>query len=118
MHEMGIVQSIVDIIEEQARIHRAKRVMKISLEFGALTAVMPAAVQFAFEVLSRETVAEGAELDIRIIPLAVLCTECGKQSVLEMYTPLCPACESPALHIVQGRDEMRIASLEIEEEGQ
>lgn len=116
MHEMGIVQSIMDIVEEQARTHHAKRVVKISLEFGALTAVLPAAVQFAFEVLSRESVAEGAELDIRIIPLTVLCSECGKQTVLEMYAPLCPACSSPALQMVQGRDEMRIASLEIEEE--
>jgi len=86
------------------------------LEFGMLTAVMPSAIQFAFDILSRDTVAEGAILDIRIIPLTVLCVECGKQSELENYAPLCPYCDSPALHIIRGRDEMRIASLEIEEE--
>ena len=33
MHEMAIVQSIMDIVEQQAKMHRAKKVVAISLEF-------------------------------------------------------------------------------------
>jgi len=114
MHEMGIVQSIMEIIEEQARIHGAKKVISVKLEFGAMTAVLPSAVTFAFEVLSKGGLAEGARLDISILPVKVFCSECGKESVLEQYQPLCPACSSPTARIVQGRDEMRIVSLEVE----
>ena len=48
MHEMAIVQSIMEIVEQQAKMYNAKRVVRVSLEFGALTAVLPAAVSFRF----------------------------------------------------------------------
>lgn len=114
MHEMAIVQNIVEIVEEQARMHDAKKVIGIKLEFGALTGVMPAAVTFAFEILSKGGLTEGAELDIRIIPIKVFCLECSKEMVLEEYEPFCPVCGSPSLQIVEGRDEMRIAELLVE----
>lgn len=115
MHEMGIVQSIMEIIEQQAAIHHAEKVVKVSLEFGTLTAVMPEAIRFAFEVLSKDTVAENADLDITIIPIAIWCTECSRRHVLEAYRPTCPVCDSAAVQIVEGRDEMRIVSLEIDD---
>ncbi len=115
MHEMGIVQSIMDILEQQAQTHGAKRIVKVSLEFGALTAIMPESIRFAFEVLSRGTVAEGAELHVTMIPILARCYDCGHEQVMDQYQPHCPACESGALQIIQGRDEMRIASMEIED---
>jgi len=115
MHEMGIVQSIMEIIEQQAALHHAEKVVKVSLEFGTLTAVMPDSIRFAFEVLSRDTVAADAELDITIIPIAIWCGECGRRHVLDTYRPTCPVCDSAAVQIVQGRDEMRIVSLEVDD---
>ena len=114
MHEMGIVQSIMDIVEQQAKIHSASKVIGIKLEFGALTGVMPAAIEFAFEVLSKGGVAEGARLDITIIPIRAVCFDCAREMTLEQYQPICPACSSGALKIIEGRDEMRIAELEVE----
>jgi hydrogenase nickel incorporation protein HypA/HybF len=114
MHEMGIVQSMMEILEDQARIHEAKRIVEVKLEFGALTAVLPAALTFAFDVLSQGGIAEGARLRIRIIPIKVFCSQCSKEIVLEEYQPFCPICSSPALQILEGRDEMRIAELLIE----
>jgi len=115
MHEMAVVQSIMDIIEQQAEMYNAKKVVRVSLEFGALTAVLPAAVSFAFEILSKDGIADGAQLDIKIIPIKVQCRECGNEQIMENYEPFCPVCSSPALNIVEGRDEMRIVSLEIED---
>ena len=115
MHEMAIVQSIMDIIEQQAEMYSAKKVVRVSLEFGALTAVLPAAVSFAFEILSKDGIAEGAQLDIKIVPIRVKGRECGNEQIMENYEPFCPVCSSPTLNIVEGRDEMRIVSLEIED---
>jgi hydrogenase nickel incorporation protein HypA/HybF len=115
MHEMGIVQSIMEIIEQQAALHGARRVTKVCLEFGALTGVMPSAVDFAFEVLSKDSIADGAELNITIIPIKGVCRECGKEVTLDGYQPLCPACSTGILNIIEGRDEMRISTLEIED---
>uniref|UniRef100_A0A7C4ATF0 Hydrogenase maturation factor HypA n=1 Tax=Desulfomonile tiedjei TaxID=2358 RepID=A0A7C4ATF0_9BACT len=114
MHEMAIVQSMVDILEEQAKRYGATKIISVSLEFGALTAVVPAAIQFAFEILSKGGLAEGARLDITIIPIKAVCQECQKEITMEDYDPFCPHCGSPALHILEGRDEMKVASMEIE----
>jgi hydrogenase nickel incorporation protein HypA/HybF len=115
MHEMGIVQSIMEIVEQQARIHGARRVVRISLEFGFLTAVQPDAIRFAFDVLSKGGIADSADLDITIIPIKVGCQQCTTETVIHDYSPYCPVCGSPSVQIVEGRDEMRIASLEIED---
>jgi hydrogenase nickel incorporation protein HypA/HybF len=115
MHEMAIVQSIMDILEQQARLHDAKKVVRVNLEFGALTGVMPSAVDFAFEILSKGTVAEGAVVDIKVIPIKIYCFECAKERILETYDPFCPVCSSAAVKILEGRDEMRIASLEVDD---
>lgn len=114
MHEMGIVQSIMEIVEQQAELHNVKKVVGIRLEFGALTGVMPESISFAFEILSKGGVAEGARLKITIIPIKVFCFDCSKEMVLEHYHPLCPVCGSAVLKIIEGRDEMRIAELEVE----
>jgi hydrogenase nickel incorporation protein HypA/HybF len=118
MHEMGIVQNIMEILEEQARMHHVTRIVRVGLEFGALTAVMPDAVRFAFELLSKDGPAEGATLDITIMPLKVQCLECGAEHVMDDYQLLCPACKSPSLKIIEGRDEMRIAFMEVEDSGE
>ena len=116
MHEMGIVQSIMEILEQQAAMYQVKKIVRINLEFGALTAVMPDAVRFAFDILSKDTVADGAELDIKIIPIKVHCIDCSNVQIMEVYQPFCPSCNSASLQIIEGRDEMRIASMEVEDE--
>jgi hydrogenase nickel incorporation protein HypA/HybF len=115
MHEMGIVQNIIEILEEQAKIHKATRISGIHLQFGALTAVLPTAVEFAFQILSKDTIAENARLSIEIIPLKIRCLECGKESVLQDYDPFCPECDSAMVNIIQGKHEMRVASIELED---
>jgi hydrogenase nickel incorporation protein HypA/HybF len=114
MHELGIVQSILEIIEQQAEINSATKVLGVELEFGALTAVMPEAIEFAFEALTKDSLAQGADLKITILPIKAICMDCGCESTLESYAPFCPSCSKGILNIVQGKDEMRIVSIEIE----
>ncbi|HMK36242.1 MAG TPA: hydrogenase maturation nickel metallochaperone HypA [Desulfomonilaceae bacterium] len=112
---MAIVQNIMEILEQQCQLHDAKKIVRVNLEFGALTGVMPSAVEFAFEVLSKGTIAEGAELDIRIIPIKIYCFDCAKEIILDTYEPFCPVCGSATVNIIEGRSEMRIASLEVDD---
>ncbi|MGC8603939.1 MAG: hydrogenase maturation nickel metallochaperone HypA [Desulfomonilaceae bacterium] len=114
MHEMGIVQSILDIIEQQMKIHAAKKLVRVNLEFGAMTAVMPEAIRFAFEVLTKGTLTEGAEIDINIVPIKAICFDCGQEQLLDTFTPFCPVCSNGTMTVVEGKDEMRIVSIEVE----
>jgi hydrogenase nickel incorporation protein HypA/HybF len=115
MHEMGIVQNIMEILEQQAAMHNVNRIVRVGLEFGALTAVLPDAVRLAFGLLSRGGPAEDAALDITIIPVKVRCLECSREQVMDDYHHLCPSCGSPTLKIIEGRDEMRIAFMEVDD---
>ena len=65
MHELGITRNIVSIVGDAAR---GRRVVRITLEVGALAGVEPRAIAFCFDVVARGTAAEGAVLDI--VPLA------------------------------------------------
>ena len=114
MHELAIVESIIETLMDQLKIHNCSKIISVSLEFGAMTAVMPAAIDFAFEALSKGGPAEGATIHTTIIPIKAFCIDCKKESVLDNYVPFCPECETGTLQIVQGRDEMRIASIEIQ----
>ncbi len=114
MHELAIVESIMETLMDQLQIHKCSRIVSVNLEFGAMTAVMPAAIDFAFEALSKGGPAEGAIIQTSIIPIKAFCLDCGAEFTLENYLPFCPECNDGVLHITQGRDEMKIASIEIQ----
>ena len=54
MHELAIVESIMETLKDQLTIHDCSKIISVNLEFGAMTAVMPAAIDFAFEALSKK----------------------------------------------------------------
>jgi hydrogenase nickel incorporation protein HypA/HybF len=66
MHELGIAQAIVDLVSEHAE--EGQRVTRVVVEIGALTAILPDAVRFSFEVASEGTPAEGALFEIISMP--------------------------------------------------
>lgn len=61
MHELGIVMELLDVVTERSN---GAKVARIVVEVGTLTAVMPEAMQFSFEVAREGTVAEDASLEI------------------------------------------------------
>jgi hypothetical protein len=61
MHELGLTRNIVAICSEHAE---GKRVTRVRLEIGSLSAVMPDAIRFCFDVVAEGTPCEGALLEI------------------------------------------------------
>ncbi|NJK36282.1 MAG: hydrogenase maturation nickel metallochaperone HypA [Oscillatoriales cyanobacterium RM1_1_9] len=110
MHELGITQNIVAIAVEYAG---AVPVKRVSLEIGQLSAVMPEAIQFCFEVCCRGTIVEGAQLEIIEIPGIGQCCQCGTEVDLDVPFGICPSCGSVELKIIQG-EELNIKTMEVE----
>jgi hydrogenase accessory protein HypB len=75
MHELGITRNIVAIVGERAG---TSRVNRVAVEIGKLSAVMPDAVRFCFDVCAKGTCLEGAELEIREIAGRGKCLECSE----------------------------------------
>ncbi len=108
MHELAIAQGIVDGILEHAG---ARRVHRVTVAVGALCAVVPQALLFAFDLAAEGTVAQGAELVVEEVPARASCRSCGAEFVLREPIPLC-ACGSADVSVRSGLD-LRIRSMEV-----
>ncbi len=108
MHELGIVQEVIDLVTEHARGARVKRVV---LEIGKLTAVLPAAIRFSFDICCADTVAKGAELEIIETPGRARCRVCGGELLLEEPLGRCD-CGSFDLEWLAGT-ELKIREMEL-----
>src|SRR5262245_46441168 len=89
MHELGITQEVVSLATEHAR---GGRVLRVVLEIGKLSAVLPDAVRFCFDLCAEGTPVEGAELVINEPPGLARCRGCGGEVVLERPLGVCGGC--------------------------
>jgi hydrogenase nickel incorporation protein HypA/HybF len=116
MHEMGIAMQIAEIaaasIPEELQHSRVERV---NLKVGKLSAVVTDSLRFCFEVVTRETPLEGAELMVQEIPVTARCNDCGHEWTIEAPVFSCSRCNSGAVELLSGR-ELDIESIEIAEE--
>lgn len=113
MHELSLAESVLHIIEDAARTRQFGRVRTVVLEIGALAAVEPEAMRFAFDAVMRNTLADGARLELLETAGQGRCTACGLAMALQERYGLCPACGSPRIEVVAGM-QMRVKDLEVE----
>ena len=113
MHEMSICESILDVLKDQAQAQKFDRVKRISLEIGPLAGVEIEALKFGFDVVMRDSLADGALLDIIETEGKAWCFACGSTvAIAARYEP-CPECGSHQLQVTAG-EEMRIKELEVD----
>ena len=113
MHELSLCENIVQIIEEQAKIQGYSRVKTVWLEVGGLAGVETEALRFGFDVVTKNSVAEGALLEILTAPGLAWCMHCAETVAIEHRYDECPSCGGYQLQ-VSGGDELRIKELEVE----
>lgn len=113
MHEMSLMQGILDSVEKAARDAGATAVSEIRLSVGEMTEIVPDAMDFAFEAMSPGTLCEGAQLKVSMIAIRSRCTICDFEFEHDRYHWGCPECESLATELLAGRD-MYIESIEVE----
>jgi len=113
MHEISLCENVVQVIEDHARVQGFRRVRLVKLEIGRLAGVEIEAMRFGFDAVVKDTVADGARLEIIEVPGVAWCPHCQRQvGVLQRYDA-CPCCGHVPLELTAG-DEMRIVELEVE----
>jgi hydrogenase nickel incorporation protein HypA/HybF len=113
MHELSLVKALVDLLEQQARENRWGRITRVTIKIGSMRQVIPDVMSFSFDIAARETLMEGAELEIIELPVELSCRSCGNG--WENAPFLCPNCGSSDVEIRQGM-EMEIESVEVEDQ--
>ena len=116
MHEMGIAMQIAEIAIASipAEMQRC-RVGRVNLKVGKLSAVVTDSLRFCFEVVTRDTPLEGAELAVEEIPVTARCNDCRHEWTIENPVFSCIRCNSSAVELLSGR-ELDIESIELAEE--
>jgi hydrogenase nickel incorporation protein HypA/HybF len=113
MHEMSLAESVVKIAEDAAQREGFARVKTVWLEVGVLAAVDPEAMHFCFDAVTRDSIAEGARLEIITVPGSARCSDCARTvPVTARYDP-CPECGGHQLQMIGGT-EMQVKELEVE----
>jgi hydrogenase nickel incorporation protein HypA/HybF len=109
MHEVGIIQSTLDTAAASAD---GRDIVAVHLRIGALTGVVPAALQHAWLALRPGTLCEEARLVIELVPGSCRCAGCAMLFSTTALTPACPRCGSAASTVLAGR-ELELATLEV-----
>jgi hydrogenase nickel incorporation protein HypA/HybF len=97
---------------ERAAAQGARAIHRIALRIGPLSGVVPEAMSLAFEVAAAGTIAEGARLEIKEVPLVCECGACGNAFEANPMDYDCPRCLTPGARVIQGH-ELELASLEV-----
>ncbi len=108
MHELGITRNIVAIVSEQAGNRQVNRIL---LEIGKLSAIMPDAIRFCFDVCSKNTPLEHATLQIDEVPGRARCQDCGNEFEINQLFGRCH-CGSSQIQCIAG-EEMKIKEMEV-----
>jgi hydrogenase nickel incorporation protein HypA/HybF len=115
MHELAIVEALIEQVgREVRRAGHTGRVKRLELAIGRLSGVHCDSVRFAFELLSKDTLVEGAKIDIAEPRAVCCCRVCGAREEIDDLVSECPRCKSPEITIEEGR-QLLLQSIEIED---
>lgn len=108
------MESALTVVQRHATERQAHHVNRIVLRIGALSGVEPDALRFAFDVVTRGTVAEGAVLVIEDVPARVYCSACQREFTVEDHSFIftCPDCHALCGEVRSGR-ELELSRIEM-----
>jgi hydrogenase nickel incorporation protein HypA/HybF len=116
MHELTIAMGVLDEVGEEALRQAVARVTVVHLRVGALSGVVPSALEFSWDLAAAGTVAEGSELAIQRVPLAVACGNCGQETEPAAGSGMrCAACGADTTTLIRGR-ELELIGMEVLDE--
>jgi len=112
MHEVGIMENTLAMALKRAADEGAHRIHRLTMRIGPLSGVVPEALEFAFDVLRRGTIADAATLAVEHVPIICGCSTCRIEFQPNDLFCECPRCHHPSGDVRQGR-ELELASLEV-----
>ena len=114
MHEASIVAGLLDIVREEMDKRKLTKLVMVRVKHGRLTAVVPEAMDMAFEAMTMGTPLEGAKLEMEEVPALLACRVCkaefqpGENHIL--CAP-CPACGEEFGHTLLSGKELHLERL-------
>lgn len=113
MHELSVAQNIIEIIKEHASKMKTRHVTEVIIDIGAISGVIPENLEFAWDIATKNTIAENSKLRIHFIPAKAKCLQCAKEFKVDDIYTMCEFCGSLKFDIIQGK-ELKVKSIVVE----
>ena len=113
MHELSLAENISKTIKDLCERSAWTRVRRVVLKVGHMRQVDPELLSFAFDVVSKGSVLEGAEVSVMELPIVFVCHSCGVETSSEETVFICSNCGSANVELRSGM-ELTIESMEVE----
>ena len=112
MHEVSVISDIVNAILKELEKYKAEKVEEVTLVVGEMTNLGDEQLEFAYEIVTKDTKLEGSKLVIEHEKIWVRCTECDYMGGVKMLEsdygehtiPIlaCPECNGK-VQVVKGQ---------------
>ncbi|MER6173532.1 hydrogenase maturation nickel metallochaperone HypA [Streptosporangium sp. NPDC001681] len=111
MHEFGIAEAILTAVEKRAD---GRRVRRARVHAGALLRITEPVINQAFSAIADGSVAEGAQVDLVIVPVRMTCRSCGSTSTSVDPFAVCAGCGGTDID-TEGGDDLVLESIQLAE---
>lgn len=114
MHELSLIQSLLEMVDELGAEKGFQRISVLRLSMGRMSCADPQALRFAFDAESPGTRSEGAELVFDILPAVLYCFSCEKDEGMTSHELRCPACGGTQVILTGGTEELKLMEMEVD----
>ena len=113
MHELSIALRIVESLNDELAEEEDLTVSAVTIQVGALTGLVPEALQFSWDMATENSLLQGSKLNIEWVDAAGFCPECSvERTITNLQSFRCPVCRTP-IQQVTGGNELEILTLEV-----
>ena len=113
MHELAVTTSLLELAIQHAKTVHASHISHLYLVVGQLSSVIDDSVTFYWNIVCKDSIAEGSQLHFRRIPAQFQCSDCQVVYPLKGDDFTCPSCGSERIHIIAG-EEFYLESIGVE----
>ena len=114
MHEMSIVEALLENVRRETQKYPGKQVIAVQICCGALRLVVPEIMQSCFQAATLDTPLAGARLQIKEVPGRARCRQCQHEFPVEENWFECPRCHAADGELLSG-NELDLTSIELDD---
>ncbi|MEW6442947.1 MAG: hydrogenase maturation nickel metallochaperone HypA [bacterium] len=113
MHELGIAQSIVDIVLRTVMQNGGGKIATVRIQAGEMRSIIADQLTFCFAFAAKDTPVEGARLEVEVLPIEALCEDCRQEFRVRGFRFQCPECRGASVRVLRGQ-ELRVKEIELQ----
>lgn len=104
MHEISVVYDAIRIASENGQKNNIKSINKIFMRIGEFSCINEKSLNFAFNLLKKDTICEDASIIVETIKAKSLCNYCNEEFFIDYTNKICPKCKRHSSNIIGGHE--------------